>query len=237
LSVVRKNVLVVSLVKRSASWMAGAVRSREVSAVELIDAHAARIDERNPGVNAVVVLRLEEAREEAREADALSACGESWGPLHGVPFTAKEVIPVAGMPATNGSKLMSGRVSSEDAEVIRRMRSAGAILLGKTNLSEFSAFWDSVNLVYGATRNPHDGDRTAGGSSGGEAAALASAMTPLGIGSDLAGSIRAPASWTGVFGLRAGRDAIPFASSAVAFGCWDAGVRDARADGTACRGS
>lgn len=89
------------------------------------------------------------------------------------------------------------------------MRGAGAILLGKTNLSEFSAFWDSVNLVYGATRNPHDGSRTAGGSSGGEAAALAAAMTPLGIGSDLAGSSRAPASWTGVFGLRAGRDAIP----------------------------
>ena len=115
------------------------------------------------------------------------------GPLHGVPFTAKEVIAVAGMPCTNGSLLLAGRSRPQDAEVIRRMRGAGAILLGKTNLSEFSAFWDSVNLVYGTTRNPHDLTRTAGGSSGGEAAALASAMTPLGIGSDLSGSIRAPA--------------------------------------------
>jgi aspartyl-tRNA(Asn)/glutamyl-tRNA(Gln) amidotransferase subunit A len=128
-----------------------------------------------------------------------------------VPFTAKEVIPVAGMPTTNGSRLLADRVSSEDAEVVRRMRGAGAILLGKTNLSEFSAFWDSVNLVYGTTRNPHDGTRSAGGSSGGEAAALAAALSPLGIGSDLGGSIRAPAHWTGVFGLWAGRDAIPLA--------------------------
>jgi len=189
--------------------MAQAIRSREVSAVELIDAHAARVDALNPEVNAIVVLRLEEAREEALHADALVARRELVGPLHGVPFTAKEVIPVAGLPATNGSRLFADRVSSEDAVVIRRMRGAGAILLGKTNLSEFSAFWDSVNLVYGATRNPHDGSRTAGGSSGGEAAALAAAMTPLGIGSDLAGSIRVPAHWNGVFGLRAGRDAIP----------------------------
>ena len=195
--------------KWSAEEIARAVRAREVSAVEVIDAHAARIDERNPDLNAIVLPRLDEAREEARRADAQLARGEPLGPLHGVPFTAKEVIPVAGMPATNGSRLLSDRVSSEDAPLIRRMRGAGAILLGKTNLSEFSASWDSVNLVYGATRNPHDPGRTAGGSSGGEAAALAAALTPLGIGSDLSGSIRVPASWTGVFGLRAGRDAIP----------------------------
>jgi Asp-tRNA(Asn)/Glu-tRNA(Gln) amidotransferase A subunit family amidase len=126
-----------------------------------------------------------------------------------VPFTAKEVIGVAGMPTTNGSRLLADRIATEDAEVIRRMRRAGAILLGKTNLSEFSALWDSVNHVYGATRNPHDGTRTAGGSSGGEAAALAAAMSPLGIGTDLSGSIRAPAAWTGVFGLRPSRGAIP----------------------------
>jgi fatty acid amide hydrolase 2 len=91
------------------------------------------------------------------------------------------------------------------------MRRAGTILLGKTNLSEFCAFWDSVNLVYGKTANPHDPARSAGGSSGGEAAALAAAMSPLGIGTDLTGSIRAPAHWTGVFALRSGRDALPFA--------------------------
>ncbi len=149
------------LVKRSASWMAHAVRKREVSAVELVDAHALRIEERNGTVNAIVLPRLDQAREEALAADAVLARGEALGPLHGVPFTAKEVIAVEGMPTTNGSLLLAGRVAAEDAEVIRRMRGAGAILLGKTNLSELSAFWDSVNLVYGATHNPHDATRTA----------------------------------------------------------------------------
>ena len=185
------------LVKSSATRMARAVRGRDVSAVELVEAHAERIAERNQEINAIVLPRLEQAREEARAADAAVGRGEPLGPLHGVPFTAKEVIPVAGMPVTNGSRLLAGRVAREDAEAIRRMRRAGTILLGKTNLSEFSAFWDSVNLVYGATRNPHDSARTAGGSSGGEAAAVAAAMSPLGIGSDLGGSIRAPASSTG----------------------------------------
>ncbi len=198
------------LVKHSAAWMARAVQAREVSAAELVDAHATRIEGHNGEVNAIVLPRLKAAREEAHAADTALARGEAIGPLHGVPFTAKEVIGVAGMPSTNGSRLLAGRIVTEDSEVIRRMRRAGAILLGRTNLSEFSAFWDSVNLVYGATRNPHDGTRTAGGSSGGEAAALAAAMSPLGIGSDLAGSIRAPAHWTGVFGLRPSRDAIPF---------------------------
>lgn len=198
------------LVKSSAAWIARAVRAREVSVVEVVDAHAARIERRNPDVNAIVLQRLEQARAEAHAADAAVARGDMLGPLHGVPFTAKEVIPVAGMPTTNGSRLRAGRISDEDAEVVRRMRRAGAILLGKTNLSELSAFWDSVNLGYGATRNPHDTTRSAGGSSGGEAAAIAAAMTPLGIGTDLSGSIRAPAQWSGVYGLRSGRDTIPF---------------------------
>jgi len=200
------------LAKASATWMAEAVRARTVSALELVDACAARIERRNPEVNALVALRLEEARAEAARADAALARGEPVGVLHGVPFTVKEAIAVAGMPATNGSLLLAGRVAAHDAEVVRRMRAAGAILLGKTNLAELSAFWDSVNLVYGATRNPHDPTRSAGGSSGGEAAAVAAAMSPLGVGSDMSGSIRAPAHFTGVFGLRAGRDAIPFAA-------------------------
>ena len=126
-----------------------------------------------------------------------------------MPFTVKEVVPVAGMPSRNGSLLVEARVAEAAAAVVRRLRAAGAILLGKTNVSEFCAFWDSVNRVYGATRNPHDPSRSAGGSSGGEGAALAAAMSPLGIGSDLGGSIRAPAHWNGVFGLRCGRDAVP----------------------------
>jgi Asp-tRNA(Asn)/Glu-tRNA(Gln) amidotransferase A subunit family amidase len=199
------------LVKRSATWMARAVREREVSAVELLDAHLERIDARNPEINAIVVPRYELARSEAVAADAAVARGDSVGPMHGVPVTIKETIPLAGFPATNGSLLLSDYVPGEDAGVVRRLRAAGAIVIGKTNLPEFSMLWDSVCHVYGATRNPHDHTRTAGGSSGGESAAIASAMSPFGIGSDLTGSIRAPAAWTGIFGLRAGRDAIPTA--------------------------
>jgi Asp-tRNA(Asn)/Glu-tRNA(Gln) amidotransferase A subunit family amidase len=197
------------LVKRSATWMAEAIRRREVSCVELVDAHAARFEERNGEINAIVLPRLEEARAEALVADAALARGDAPGSLHGVPFTTKEVIAVEGMPATNGSLLLPGTVSDADAVPIQRMRRAGAILIGKTNVPEFSAYWDTVNLVYGATRNPHDGTRSAGGSSGGEGAAIAAGLSPWGIGSDLSGSIRAPAHWTGVFGLRPGRDAVP----------------------------
>jgi Asp-tRNA(Asn)/Glu-tRNA(Gln) amidotransferase A subunit family amidase len=198
------------LVKRTATWMARAVRDGEISAVELLDAHAERVEQRNGEVNAIVLPRLEAARAEAEAADAARSRGDALGPLLGVPFTVKEIVDVAGMPTTNGSRLLAGRIAREDSELVRRARDAGAILLGKTNLSEFSSFWDSANLVYGKTVNPHDPTRTAGGSSGGEAAALASAMSPLGIGSDLTGSIRAPAHWTGVFGLRCSRDALPF---------------------------
>jgi Asp-tRNA(Asn)/Glu-tRNA(Gln) amidotransferase A subunit family amidase len=202
------------VVERSAVWMARAVREGEVSAVELFDAHAARIAERDPLVNALVLPRLEAAREEAIAADAALARGEAVGPLHGVPFTAKDPIPVAGMRAPSGSKLLADHVSEYDAEVIRRTRGAGAILLGKTNVSEFAAWWDSVNPLFGATANPHDHSRTAGGSSGGEAAALASGMSPLGLGSDLGGSIRNPCHFVGVFGLKPGRDTLPFAQHA-----------------------
>jgi Asp-tRNA(Asn)/Glu-tRNA(Gln) amidotransferase A subunit family amidase len=200
-----------SVVERSAVWMARAVREREVSAVELSEAHAARIAERDPEINALVLPRLDAARDEAIAADAALARGDAVGPLHGVPFTAKDPIPVAGMRAPNGSKLLAGHVSEHDAEVVRRMRGAGAILLGKTNVSEFAAWWDSVNPLFGATANPHDRSRTAGGSSGGEAAALASGMSPLGLGSDLGGSIRNPCHFVGVFGLKPGRDTVPFA--------------------------
>jgi Asp-tRNA(Asn)/Glu-tRNA(Gln) amidotransferase A subunit family amidase len=198
------------LVKRSAAWMARAVRDRELSAVELLDAHAARIAERNPQINALVLPRLDAAREEAVAADAV----EARGPLHGVPFTVKDPIAVAGMRSPNGSKLLADRVADEDAEVVRRMRDSGAILLGKTNVSEFACWWDSVNPLFGATANPHDPTRTAGGSSGGEAAAIATGMSPLGIGSDLGGSIRNPCHFVGLFGLKPGRDTVPFAEHA-----------------------
>jgi Asp-tRNA(Asn)/Glu-tRNA(Gln) amidotransferase A subunit family amidase len=203
---------VTALVERSAAWMAGAVRAREVSALELFEAHAARIAERDPVINALVMPRLEAAREEAAAADAALARGDDVGPLHGVPFTAKDPLAVAGMRAPNGSKLLADHVSGADCAPVARLRAAGAILLGKTNVSEFAMWWDSVNPLFGATANPHDLTRTAGGSSGGEAAAIAAGMSPLGLGSDLGGSIRNPCHFCGVWGLKPGRDVVPFAA-------------------------
>jgi Asp-tRNA(Asn)/Glu-tRNA(Gln) amidotransferase A subunit family amidase len=195
-----------ALVEQPATWMARAVREREVSALELFEAHAERIAERDPEINALVLPRLEEAREEAVAADKVAPSG----PLHGVPFTCKDPFAVAGMRAPNGSKLLADYVSDADCAPVAAMRAAGAILLGKTNVSEFASWWDSVNPLFGATANPHDRSRTAGGSSGGEAAAIASGMSPLGLGSDLGGSIRNPCHFTGLFGLKAGRESLPF---------------------------
>jgi aspartyl-tRNA(Asn)/glutamyl-tRNA(Gln) amidotransferase subunit A len=200
------------LARTSAAEMARAVREGEVGPVELFEAHAARIDELNPELNAIVLPRLDEAREEAKTAERALRDGKELGPLHGVPYTAKESFDVAGLPTTLGSKLLEGQeVATEDALVVERMRGAGAILLGKTNVSEFLAFYDSVNLVYGTTRNPHDNTRSAGGSSGGEAAAIAAAMSPAGLGSDLGSSIRQPAHFTGILGLSPSRGLVPLA--------------------------
>ena len=200
------------LLSGSAAAMAAAVSEREVSAVELLDAHAERIGQRNPQANALVMPRLEEARAEAAAADAALTRGEPIGPLHGVPFTAKDPLPVRGMRSPNGSLLLADYEPGYDCAPIVAMRRAGAILLGKTNVSEFAAHWDASNRLFGATPNPHDATRSSGGSSGGEAAALATGMSPLGLGSDLGGSIRIPAAFTGLFGLRPGRGVVGYAA-------------------------
>ena len=189
------------VVKWTATEMARAVRDRELSALELVDAHIQRIEALDGRVNAVVVRRFDEARAEARAADHAGA----GGPLRGVPFTVKEAIACAGLPQTNGSRLSADAVAGRDAPTVAALRAAGAILLGKTNISEFCMYYDSDNLVYGRTRNPHDPERMPGGSSGGESAAVAAAMSPLGLGSDLGSSIRQPAAWTGVFGIKPSR--------------------------------
>ncbi|MEX0993657.1 MAG: amidase [Solirubrobacterales bacterium] len=189
--------------------MARAVREREISPVELVDAHVARIEALDPDINAVVLPRFEQAREEARAAEQAVQRGDATGPLHGVPFTAKEAIEVAGMPCNDGSKIFEGNVSAEDAVVVRSLREAGAILLGKTNIPEFALHYDSNNAVYGATGNPHDLTRTAGGSSGGEAAALVAGMSAFGVGSDYGGSIRVPSSFCGCVGIKPGRFVVP----------------------------
>ncbi|MGZ6661457.1 MAG: amidase [Solirubrobacteraceae bacterium] len=194
---------------RPASLLARMVRERELSAVELLELHVARIEERNGELNALVSLRLEEARREAGLADRVPHRDAALGPLHGVPFTAKDAIAVKGMRWTNGSRLFAHDVAANDAPAIARMRGAGAILLGKTNVPEFCAFYDTVNDLFGATRNPHALDRSAGGSSGGEAVAVATGMSAIGVGSDLGSSIRNPAHFTGVFGLKPSRDAVP----------------------------
>ncbi len=197
------------LLEQSAGWMAQAIREREISPVELVQAHIDRAEQRKD-LNIVVLPRFEEALEEARAAEQALDAGGPLGALHGVPFTAKECIEVAGMPCCDASKIFEGNVSTQDATVVRSLRGEGAILLGKTNIPEFAFHYDSNNLVYGATRNPHSPERTVGGSSGGEGAALATGISPFGIGSDYGGSIRVPAHFNGVTGLKPGRWVVPY---------------------------
>jgi aspartyl-tRNA(Asn)/glutamyl-tRNA(Gln) amidotransferase subunit A len=203
-----------TLADLGAATLAGVIRRREASAEEAVEAFAARIEERDAALNAVVVRRLDEALADARAADRQLAAGEAIGPLHGVPVTIKEAIAVAGLPWTNGSRLWADRIAETDAGSVRRLRAAGAIVLGKTNIPEFCAWYDSDNDVYGRTSNPHAAERTPGGSSGGESAALAASLSPLGLGSDLGSSIRQPAAWTGVFGLKPSRGLVPLAGHA-----------------------
>jgi Asp-tRNA(Asn)/Glu-tRNA(Gln) amidotransferase A subunit family amidase len=198
------------LVKKSVTEMARAVREREVSPVELVEAHVERAEAVNPAINAIVLPRFEEALEEARAAERAVSNGSDLGPLHGVPYTAKECIEVAGMPCCDASRIFEGNISTQDAVVVESLRDAGAILLGKTNIPEFAFHYDSNNLVYGATLNPHDRSRSVGGSSGGEGAALASGMSAFGIGSDYGGSIRVPCHFCGVVGIKPGRDVVPY---------------------------
>ena len=176
--------------------IADSVRSGRTSAAEVLDEHLARLRALNDELNAVVILDEERAR--------ASAAGRPRGLLAGVPFTVKEAIVVAGLPGCEASLLRAPQTGSQDATTVARLRAEGAILVGKTNISELCAHPDSSNLVYGATRNPFDPARSAGGSSGGEGAAVASGMSAFGIGSDYGGSIRAPASFCGLAGMRAG---------------------------------
>jgi aspartyl-tRNA(Asn)/glutamyl-tRNA(Gln) amidotransferase subunit A len=196
------------LLKSPAHEMARAVRERDVGPVELVDALIARIERLDPILNAFVVRRFDEARAEAAEAERAVMDGRELGPLHGVPFTAKEAIAIAGTAFTNGSRLLAGEVSIADAPAVRNLRAAGAIPLGKTNVPEFCLYYDTDNDLYGRTRNPHDPERTPGGSSGGEGAAIAACMSPLGVGSDLGSSIRNPAGWNGIFGLKPSRELV-----------------------------
>jgi amidase len=186
------------------------LRRKEVSARELTMMQLDRIEATNPELNAVVETRREAAIAEATAADAAIARGDHVGPLHGVPITIKESIQVAGMRSTWGNPVFGEHVATRDAAVVRRLKRAGAIVVGTTNVAFMLAdFAQTANELYGATNNPWDISRTPGGSSGGGAAALAAGMTFLEYGSDLVGSIRIPASFCGVYGLRPSVGIVP----------------------------
>jgi Asp-tRNA(Asn)/Glu-tRNA(Gln) amidotransferase A subunit family amidase len=193
----------------SAVSMAEKIRRGELSPVELVEAHLARIDEVNPSLNAFVHVDVERARREARLAERGVRNGEKLGPLHGVPFSIKSSIAVAGLPWEAGTKLRAGIGAERDAPLVARLRHAGAIILGVTNAPELLMAWETDNLLYGRTNNPWDLSRTPGGSSGGEAAAIASGMSAGGVGSDGGGSIRVPAHFSGICGLKPTPGRIP----------------------------
>ena len=189
------------LLPYSVSELANRIRTRQVSPVEVLQAHLDRIDLLNPKLNAIVTL-AGDVMKQAKEAEAAVARGAALGPLHGVPVTIKDTIETAGLRTTSGSTLRAELVPKRDAPAVARLKAAGAIILGKTNTAEMAMDYTTDNPVFGPANNPHNLLLTTGGSSGGEAAAIATCMSPGGIGSDLAGSIRIPAHFCGIAGLK-----------------------------------
>ncbi len=198
------------LIYSSATSLAQAIREKQVSSYEVIEAHIQRIEKVNPLLNAVVQLTAETALTQAKQADVAIARGEITGPLHGVPFTIKDSFDTKDIISTAGTKGRASYIPQEDATAVSRMRAAGAIMLGKTNLPELSLAYESNNLIYGCTNNPYDLSRTPGGSSGGESAIIAAGGSPIGLGTDGFGSIRLPAHFCGIAGLKPTSGRIPF---------------------------
>jgi amidase len=190
------------LYSRGAGELAGMIVAGEVTSSEVVEAYLARIEEVNPDLNAVTITLAHEARVAAAEVDRARAKGSPLGPLAGVPFTVKENIDVVGSATTWGVAGLAEQVASTDAPMIARMREAGAIPLARTNLPDFAFRWDTTSGRAGHTNNPWDPTRTPGGSSGGEAVALATGMTPLGLGNDLGGSLRVPAQMCGIAAIK-----------------------------------
>jgi len=192
-----------------ATEMASRIRSKEISAPELVEAHLSQIERVNPRINAFVSLDPKRVRRDAATAQAAVQRGENLGPLHGVPVTIKSSIDVRGLPCEAGTKLRAGNVSESDAPLVARLKAAGAIILGNTNVPELLMAYETDNLLYGRTNNPWDLARTPGGSSGGEAAAIAAGCSAGGVGSDGGGSIRVPAHFSGICGLKPTPGRIP----------------------------
>ncbi|HEV3510163.1 MAG TPA: amidase [Candidatus Sulfotelmatobacter sp.] len=192
-----------------AATMAQLIREKKISPVDLADAHLAKIERLNPKLNAFVHVNAEYVQREARRAEAAVMKGRSLGPLHGVPISIKSSIDVAGMACEAGTRLRGGVIAAHDAPLVTRLRNAGANILGVTNTPELLMAWETDNLLYGRTNSPWDMKRTPGGSSGGEAAAIAAGMSAGGVGSDGGGSIRVPAHFSGICGLKPTPGRIP----------------------------
>jgi amidase len=209
-----------SLARKSACELATLIKSRAVSPVEVLDAHLAVIGRVNPKLNAIVTLAADAARKQAQDLETALTREDQLGPLAGLPIGVKDITPTAGIRTTYGSPLYKDHVPEEDGEVVARLKAAGAIVLGKTNSPEFAAGAHTVNAVFGATRNPWNPALSPAGSSGGSAVAVATGMVPLAQGTDFGGSVRVPAAFCGIVGLRATPGLTPNYPAALA---WDFG--------------
>jgi amidase len=209
----RKKLAATELWSMGALELAAGIKSRQVSSREVTEAHLRRIEEVNPSVNALTVVVAEQALDAADAADRAVADGSDLSPLHGVPFTVKENIDLVGTATTNGLRMLSEAFPDRDAPVVERMRAAGAIPIGHTNCPNITVRWHTDSELWGATVNPWDPSRTPGASSGGEAAAVATGMSPLGLGNDGLGSLRWPAYCCGVAALKPTLGRVPHASA------------------------
>ena len=183
-----------------ATTLVGKIKNNDISSSEMLEHYIRRMDAHNPEINAIVVCQLDKARARAKQADEALGRGEDWGPLHGLPMTVKESYDIAGLPTTWGDPKNKDNIATQDAVACQRLQNAGAVIFGKTNVPINLADFQSYNEIYGTTGNPHNLERTPGGSSGGSAAALAAGLTGLEMGSDIGGSIRNPAHYCGVYG-------------------------------------
>jgi amidase len=209
------------VLRASARNLAGKVKRKDLSATELVEAHLRQIERVNPAINAVLGLLSESALREAAEADRKQAAGELLGPLHGVPFSVKDSIAIAGARCTAGTKgRETAPFETEDATLVRRLREAGGIPIAQTNLPDLLFSFETDNLICGRTNNPYDLTRTCGGSSGGEAALIASCGSPLGLGSDAFGSVRLPAAFCGIAGIKPTSGRLPRTGHVPPAGSW-----------------
>ena len=221
--------------RMSATELAEMIRSRQASSEEVIDAHLRRIEAVDPAVNAIVIVMAEQALDAARAADRAVAVGADLAPLHGVPFSVKQNIDVAGTPTTQGLAALANAYPAEDAPIVERMRRAGAIPIGRTNLPSGAMRWHCESELWGATINPWDATRTPGASSAGEAVAIATGMSPLGLGNDGLGSLRHPAQCCGISALKPTLGRVPQASTLASADMTPIGIQLTGASGPLAR--